>query len=106
MTLPASEIERIEKKAAIFAEQSVGRTELRGNQHAFNIVNKSYQAGAQAEAVRGREQMVAFLEWKEKNWVAYPNYPGYWEKLNMEGCVVSTDALANLYILGTQKQKG
>lgn len=103
MNLPPSEIERIKNNAeGAYPESGMhkdGDKKSRAHQRA-------YVSGAQAEAVRGREMMVAFLEWKEKNWVAYPNYPGYWAKFNMEGCVVSTDMLANLYILGTQKQKG
>lgn len=110
MTLPPSEIERIEKKAAIFAEQSVGRTALRGNQRAFDIVNKSYRAGAQAEAVRGREMMAGVLNFAHEmdlEPVLRDNGDHQWADFSTNPTTYYTaQQIADLYILDTQKRKG
>ena len=67
MTLPPSEIERIEATAdAIFNPKDlpICTPEIA---YQFGELCSAYIAGASCEAIRGREQMVGFAEWVDDN---------------------------------------
>ena len=64
MTLPPSEIERIEADAKNYGEKSHDLYST-----TLNASQISYFAGAKAEAVRGREMATGFAKWVgHRNW--------------------------------------
>ncbi len=108
MTLPPSEIERIRIDAERFSEKYAGNS----LQDADNsgIAAESYRRGAQAEAVRGREQertrFIEFLQWLSAEKAEYSIlYGGDPERFCSIDHDYTSEQIADLF-LDTQKQKG
>ncbi len=104
MTLPPSEIERIR----IDAQKAFPITDT----STFSgLMQDGYVSGAQAEAVRGREQertrFIEFLQWLSAEKAEYSIlYGGEPERFCSVDHDYTSEQIADLYILDTQKRKG
>lgn len=110
MTLPASEIERIEATAdAIFNPKDLPICTPEIAHHLGELCS-AFIAGATSEAIRGREMGTGFAEWIPKEQLCLDLENGKWYKRPItQGCqpIANTTAeLLDLYILDTQKRKG
>jgi hypothetical protein len=103
--LPQTEIDRIKANALQHA------TDLHVNREDNLAIQSAYLAGAQAEAVRGREQertrFIEFLQWLSAEKAEYSIlYGGEPERFCSIDHDYTSEQIADLYILDTQKQKG
>lgn len=108
MTLPPSEIERIENLANEFAHNKWKPFLSARDTSNWATTKEDYIAGAQAEAVRGREMAKGFAEWIYFNgWKHVYGRPGFHHPTGDDPNKIHTTAeLLDLYILDTQKRKG
>ena len=100
MTLPPSEIQRIEHLA--YASNPMQFPSTKSAFHA------GYVSGAQAEAVRGREMAKGFAEWIYFNgWKHVYGRPGFHHPTGDDPNKIHTTAeLLDLYILEKQTSNG
>ena len=107
--LPQAEITRIEADAKNYGEKSHDLYST-----TLNASQISYFAGAKAEAVRGREQIVGFMEWLGRNYresTRYKSIDGGKLYNLRKGTLEATwkdhriEELIDTYILDTQKAK-
>lgn len=84
MTLPPSEIDRIAADANSKwpLDKNDPPNQYTSSRNALMLDFRSaYVSGAQAEALRGREQMVGFAEWIDDNDFRQGDKGGIWENL-------------------------
>jgi hypothetical protein len=121
-TLPQAEIDRIAADANSKwpLDENDPPTKYTSSRNALMLDFRSaFIAGASSEAIRGREQMAAFAEWKDDNYVSYQMQDGryyhkdgrYYPKRYLlkhisEATVYTTAELLDIYILDTQKRNG
>ena len=114
MTLPQAEIDRIAADANSKwpLDENDPPTKYISSRNALMLDFRSaFIAGASSEAIRGREQMVGFAEWKDANYINYQMQEGrYYHKRDLlkhisEATVYTTAELLDLF-LDTQKKKG
>lgn len=111
MTLPPSEIERIKNLANEFAHNKWKPFLSARDTSNWATTKEDYIAGAQAEAVRGREQertrFIEFLQWLSAEEAEYSIlYGGDPERFCSIDHDYTSEQIADLYILDTQKRKG
>lgn len=111
MTLPQAEMDRIEKEAdAIFNPKDLPICTPEIAHHLGELCS-AFIAGAKAEAVRGREQertrFIEFLQWLSAEKAEYSIlYGGDPERFCSIDHDYTSEQIADLYILDTQKRKG
>ena len=118
MTLPPSEIDRIAADANSKwpLDKNDPPNQYTSSRNALMLDFRSaYVSGAQAEALRGREQMVGFMEWLGRNYresTRYKSIDGGKLYNLRKGTLEATwkdhriEELIDTYILDTQKRKG